>query len=82
MSSALFQPFASCVFCHLLCGARSGPADLGSESTHRGPGGLQHFPVHLLLYTAEEDQHRQYLGWSRGWSHPSCHGLDGRNWKP
>lgn len=80
--SSLFQPIASCVLCHLLCCSRSCPSDLGGESTHRSPGRLQHFPVYLLLYTTEENQHCQHMGRSCCWGYPTCHGLDSGDWQP
>ncbi|XP_069857505.1 protoheme IX farnesyltransferase, mitochondrial isoform X3 [Dipodomys merriami] len=81
-ANSINQPAASRVLRHLLCCPRSGPSDLGRESTHRSPGALQHFPVHLLLHTTEEDQHCQHMGWSRGWGHPTRHGLDSSHWQP
>ncbi|XP_023385723.1 protoheme IX farnesyltransferase, mitochondrial isoform X2 [Pteropus vampyrus] len=81
-ANSINQPIASCVLCHLLCYSWSCPSDLGGKSTHRSPGSLQHFPVYLLLYPIEEDQHCQHMGWSCCWGHPTCHGLDSSYWQP
>ncbi|XP_036307809.1 protoheme IX farnesyltransferase, mitochondrial isoform X2 [Pipistrellus kuhlii] len=81
-ANSINQPAARRGLRHLLCRPRSRPSDLGGEPPHRSPGALQHLPVHLLLHPAEEGQHRQHVGWSRGGRHPPRHGLDSSNGQP
>ncbi|XP_071672559.1 protoheme IX farnesyltransferase, mitochondrial isoform X3 [Patagioenas fasciata] len=76
LSPALSQPPARRLLCRLLRSPGHRAADAGGEPAHRRPGGLQHFPVHVLLHAHEENEHRQHVGGSCCRGHSPRHGLD------
>lgn len=76
------QPTARRVLCCVLCSSRNRPADSGSKPSYWSPGSLQHSTVHVLLHTAEKNQHCQYVGRSCRGCHSPHHGLDSSNRQP
>ncbi|XP_058708241.1 protoheme IX farnesyltransferase, mitochondrial isoform X4 [Poecile atricapillus] len=75
-ANSINQPPARCLLCCLLRNPRNCPAHTGSELSHRGPGSLQHLPLHVLLHAPEENEHCQHVGGSCCWGHSPHHGLD------
>nr|XP_021144321.1 protoheme IX farnesyltransferase, mitochondrial isoform X2 [Columba livia] len=75
-ANSINQPPACRLLCRLLRSPRHRAADAGGEPAHRRPGGLQHFPVHVLLHAHEENEHRQHVGGSCRRGHSPRHGLD------